>query len=89
MSENENLSCAQPHHFDNWQTIPWGKVIFQVSGLQNRIVKAVISKQITAGFPFARRALKVLERYAGKLARTVHRGHKLPGPLSKKTTMAI
>jgi len=41
MSENENLSCAQPHHFDNWQTIPWGKVIFQVSRLQNRIAKAV------------------------------------------------
>ena len=72
MSENENLSCAQPHHFDNWQTIPWGKVIFQVSRLQHRIAKAVT--QIIAGFPFAgpaRAGLKVLEPYAGKLAQPV------------------
>jgi RNA-directed DNA polymerase len=41
MNENENSSCAQPHHYDSWRTIPWGKVIFRVSRLQNRIAKAV------------------------------------------------
>ena len=35
---------------------------------------------MTAGPSFAGRALKVLELYAGKLARTVLRGRKLPGP---------
>ena len=44
----------------------------------------MISTQITAGFPFAKRALKVLEPYAGKLARTVLRGRKLPGANIKK-----
>ena len=34
---------------------------------------------MTAGPSFAGRALKVLELYAGKLARTVLRGRKLPG----------
>ncbi len=32
-----------------------------------------------AGYPFAGRALKGLEPYAGKQARTVLRGRKLPG----------
>jgi hypothetical protein len=32
-----------------------------------------------AGYPFAGIALKGLEPYAGKLARTVLRGRKLPG----------
>lgn len=39
----------------------------------------MISKQLTAGFLFAKGALKVLEPYAGKLARTVLWGRKLPG----------
>ena len=39
---------------------------------------------MTAGPSFAGRALKVLELYAGKLARTVLRGRKLPGPPSKE-----
>jgi len=39
----------------------------------------MISIQTTAGFLFAEGALKVLEPYAGKLARTVLRGRKLPG----------
>ena len=38
---------------------------------------------MTAGPSFAGRALKVLELYAGKLARTVLRGRKLPCPLNK------
>ena len=35
--------------------------------------------KLTVGFPFDVGALKVLEPYAGKLARTVLRGRKLPG----------
>jgi hypothetical protein len=39
----------------------------------------------TAGYPFAGIALKVLEPYAVKIARTVLRGRKLPGcPISIK-----
>jgi len=41
MNENENLSCALPHHTDNWHTIIWRKVIQKVSRLQRRIAKAV------------------------------------------------
>ena len=41
MNENENLSCALPHHTDNWHTIAWRKVIQRVSRLQRRIAKAV------------------------------------------------
>ncbi len=41
MNENENSSCALPHHTDNWQTIQWRKVIQRVSRLQRRIAKAV------------------------------------------------
>lgn len=41
MNENENLSCALPHHTDNWHTIVWRKVIYQVNRLQRRIAKAV------------------------------------------------
>ena len=41
MNENENLSCALPHHADNWETIAWKKVIHKVSRLQRRIAKAV------------------------------------------------
>jgi hypothetical protein len=37
-----------------------------------------------AGYPFAGIALKGLEPYAGKLARTVLRGRKLPGACIKK-----
>ncbi len=37
-----------------------------------------------AGYPFAGIALKVPEPYAGKLARTVLRGRKLPGATLKK-----
>ncbi len=37
-----------------------------------------------AGYSFAGRALKGLEPYAGKLARTVLRGRKLPGGASVK-----
>jgi hypothetical protein len=41
-----------------------------------------------AGCPFAGMALKGLEPYAGKQARTVLRGRKLPGPnMIKKDTM--
>jgi len=80
MNENENLSCAQPHHYDNWQTIPWGKIIFKVSRLQNRIAKAV---KTTAGFLFAEGALKVLEPYAGNLALPVpHGGIRFLGGVS-------
>jgi hypothetical protein len=39
----------------------------------------MISTSNTAGFLLAKGALKVLEPYAGKLARTVLRGRKLPG----------
>ncbi len=39
-----------------------------------------IKKEVkTAGFPVAGDALKVPELYAGKLARPVLWGHKLPG----------
>ncbi len=38
-----------------------------------------------AGLPFAGIALKGLEPYAGKLARTVLRGRKLPGGAFKTT----
>ncbi len=38
-----------------------------------------------AGCPFAGIALKGLEPYAGKLARTVLRGRKLPGCATKNT----
>ena len=41
MNENENLSCALPHHTNNWNTIIWRKVIQKVSRLQRRIAKAV------------------------------------------------
>ena len=41
MNENENLSCALPHHIDNWHSILWRKVIQRVSRLQRRIAKAV------------------------------------------------
>lgn len=41
MNENENSSCALPHHADNWQTIIWRKVIQKVNRLQRRIAKAV------------------------------------------------
>jgi len=41
MNENENLSCALPHHINNWNTIIWRKVIQKVSRLQRRIAKAV------------------------------------------------
>jgi RNA-directed DNA polymerase len=41
MNENEGLSCALPHHTDNWYTIVWRKVIHQVRRLQIRIAKAV------------------------------------------------
>jgi hypothetical protein len=36
MNENENSSCALPHHTDNWKTIAWKKVIQRVSRLQRR-----------------------------------------------------
>ena len=39
-----------------------------------------------AGYPFAGMALKGPEPYAGKLARTVLRGRKLPGATILKTT---
>ena len=41
MNEDENSSCALPHHTDNWHTIAWRKVIQRVSRLQRRIAKAV------------------------------------------------
>jgi hypothetical protein len=52
----------------------------------------MISKQTTAGFPFAEGAFKVLEPYAGKLAQpvpifhrdTVLRGRKLPGATRRR-----
>ncbi len=43
-----------------------------------------------AGYPFAGIALKGLEPYAGKLARTVLRGRKLPGAfIVKKPTLHL
>ena len=45
MNENENSSCALPHHTNHWQTIQWRKVIQNVSRLQKRIAKAVKNKQ--------------------------------------------
>ena len=41
MNENENLSCALPHKWNNWETILWRKVIQNVNRLQRRIAKAV------------------------------------------------
>lgn len=41
MNEDVNLSCALPHHTDNWGTIAWRKVIQKVLRLQRRIAKAV------------------------------------------------
>ncbi|MCF8371577.1 MAG: hypothetical protein K9H64_08135 [Bacteroidales bacterium] len=38
-----------------------------------------MERKQTAGFPLTGSALKVPEPYAGKLARTVLRGRKLPG----------
>ena len=45
MNENENLSCALPHHTDSWHTIVWREVIQRVSRLQRRIAKAVEYEQ--------------------------------------------
>ncbi len=41
MNEDVNLSCALPHHTDNWHTIIWRQVIQRVRRLQRRIAKAV------------------------------------------------
>ena len=45
MNENNNLSCALPDIYDNWNTIPWKKVIHEVTRQQRRIAKAVQQKQ--------------------------------------------
>ena len=79
MSENENLSCAPTHQIDNWNLIQWRKVIQRVNRLQRRIAKAVKEKVLIAGSAPTRPALKVLEPYAVKVARTVLRGRELPG----------
>ncbi len=73
MNENNNLSCALPGIYDNWNTIPWKKVIHEVTRQQRRIAKAY-SRVI-----LRRKAFKEPEPYAGKLACTVLRGRKLPG----------
>jgi RNA-directed DNA polymerase len=80
MNENENSSCAQPHRYDNWQTIPWGKVIFKVSRLQNRIAKAV--KQGKWGKAKSLMHLMLKSYYAKLLAvfRVTHnKGRHTPG----------
>ena len=41
MNEDVNLSCAIPHHTDNWHSIIWRQVIQRVRRLQRRIAKAV------------------------------------------------
>jgi RNA-directed DNA polymerase len=41
MNEDVNLSCALPHHTDNWHSIIWRQVIQRVRRLQRRIAKAV------------------------------------------------
>ena len=41
MNEDVNLSCALPHHTDNWSFIIWRQVIQRVRRLQRRIAKAV------------------------------------------------
>lgn len=41
MNEDVNLSCAIPHHTDNWHSIIWRQVIQRVRRLQIRIAKAV------------------------------------------------
>jgi len=41
MNEDVSLSCALPHHTDNWNTIIWRQVIQRVRRLQRRIAKAV------------------------------------------------
>ena len=41
MNEDVNLSCALPHHTDNWNSIIWRQVIQRVRRLQRRIAKAV------------------------------------------------
>ena len=41
MNEDVNLSCAIPHHTDNWHSIIWRQVIQRVHRLQRRIAKAV------------------------------------------------
>lgn len=45
MSENGNSSYALSSQYDNWETIPWRKVIQRVNRLQRRIAKAVQKKQ--------------------------------------------
>jgi len=42
---------------------------------------------LTVGYPFAGIALRVLEPYAVKVARTVLRGRKLPGPTIARLKM--
>jgi RNA-directed DNA polymerase len=41
MNEDANSSCALTHLLDNWDLIPWRKVIQWVDRLQRRIAKAV------------------------------------------------
>ena len=45
MNENANSSCALTHPLDNWNLIPWKKIIQRVNRLQRRIAKAVKEKR--------------------------------------------
>jgi len=93
---NVNHTCALQHNIEDWDTIKWSQIIYRVNRLQFRIAKAIregkwgkakslmfLIKYRIAGFPFAGKALKVLEPYAGKLAQPVpHSGIRFLGGVS-------
>ncbi len=66
MNENVNLSCALQGTYDRWDSIPWRKVIHEVTRQQRRIAKAVQQKQ----FGKAKRLMFLLSKsfYAKLLA---------------------
>jgi hypothetical protein len=57
----------------------WGRVKSLTYLVSKSLLLLIRKQKLTVGFPFNVGALKVLEPYAGKLARTVLRGRKLPG----------
>lgn len=80
MNENVNLSCALPGLYDRWDSIPWRKVIHEVTRQQRRIAKAVQQKQ----FGKAKRLMFLLSKsfYAKLLAVrrvTMNKGGMTPG----------
>ncbi len=80
MNENVNLSCALQGTYDRWDSIPWRKVIHEVTRQQRRIAKAVQQKQ----FGKAKRLMYLLSKsfYAKLLAVrrvTMNKGGMTPG----------